>query len=88
MGAYLRLFPRGRIVTIIPIFIFPLFVEVPAVIFLGLWFLLQLFNAGAGKLSEDPASNVAFWAHIGGFVAGALLVAAFARAPPRVTVVR
>jgi Ca-activated chloride channel family protein len=47
-----------------------------------------LFNAGAGKLSEDPASNVAFWAHIGGFVAGALLVAAFARAPPRVTVVR
>ncbi|HUR28618.1 MAG TPA: rhomboid family intramembrane serine protease [Planctomycetota bacterium] len=83
MGAYLRLFPRGRIITIIPIFIFPLLVEVPALLFLGLWFLLQLFGASVGKLGGgDPAGGVAFWAHVGGFLAGAVLVPVFARRNP------
>jgi len=71
LGAYFLLFPRARVVTLLPIF---LVVEIPAVIFLGLWFLLQ-FLSGAASLGR-PASEggVAWWAHIGGFVAGVILL--------------
>ena len=70
MGAYYLLFPRSKILTLIPIIIFPWFIEIPAFIFLGVWFLLQFINAaGAGE-----ASGVAWWAHVGGFIAGILLV--------------
>lgn len=79
MGDYMRLFPRGKLIAIVPIFIFPLLFEVPAVVFLGFWFLVQILGAGVGKLSAGPDAGVAFWAHIGGFVAGAVLVPLFAR---------
>ncbi|THB76086.1 MAG: rhomboid family intramembrane serine protease [Desulfobacteraceae bacterium] len=70
MGAYFLLYPASRILTIIPIIIIPWFVEIPAFIFLGLWFLLQFFNAtGSGA-----GSGIAWWAHIGGFIAGLVLV--------------
>jgi membrane associated rhomboid family serine protease len=69
MGAYMLLYPRARVLTLIPIFIFIHFMEIPAVIFLGLWFALQLLK-GTG----DAVSNVAWWAHIGGFAAGAAFV--------------
>lgn len=68
MGAYLVLYPRARVVTAIPIFFFLYFAELPAFLFLGFWFLLQIFGTGAGA-----ASSVAWWAHIGGFIAGALV---------------
>lgn len=70
MGAYFILYPKARILTIIPIIIIPWFVEIPAFIFLGFWLFLQLFNAaGAGG-----GAGIAWWAHIGGFVAGFVLV--------------
>ncbi len=70
MGAYFLLYPKSQILTLIPIIIIPWFVEIPAFIFLGVWFLIQFLNAaGAGA-----GSGIAWWAHIGGFIAGLLLV--------------
>ena len=66
MGAYFILHPNSKILTLIPILIFPLFIEIPAFFFLGLWFFMQLFNAALG----GGASGIAWWAHIGGFVFG------------------
>ncbi len=68
LGAYFLLFPRARVLTFIPLFIFPWFIEVPALIFLGLWFLLQLAN---GLMFGGVAmEGIAWWAHIGGFLFG------------------
>jgi membrane associated rhomboid family serine protease len=71
MGAYLILFPGARILTVLPIFFFFQLIEVPAFLFLGLWFLMQVLSAGA---SSGQAGGVAWWAHVGGFVAGMLLL--------------
>ncbi len=70
MGAYILLFPRARILTLV--FIFP--IPVPAVIFLGLWYLTQ-FLAGLSTLGVKVTGGVAVWAHIGGFLLGMLLTA-------------
>jgi membrane associated rhomboid family serine protease len=71
MGAYLLLFPHARVVTIIPIFIFFQIVEVPAVIFLGIWFVIQLFSGTVSLATAGAnAGGVAWWAHIGGFMVG------------------
>ncbi|MCP4673667.1 MAG: rhomboid family intramembrane serine protease [Desulfobacula sp.] len=70
MGAYFLLYPKARILTVIPIIIIPWFVEIPAFIFLGFWFLIQFFNAAGSGAS----SGIAWWAHIGGFIAGLVLV--------------
>jgi membrane associated rhomboid family serine protease len=81
LGAYLLLYPRGRVITLIPIFILPWFVELPAFIFLGIWFLSQL---SSGLLSLGAAGNfggIAWWAHVGGFAFGLLTVYLFARRP-------
>jgi membrane associated rhomboid family serine protease len=82
MGAYLVLYPRSRIVTLLPIFFFIQLVEVPAIFFLGIWFLLQ-FVSGLGSIASatggEPAGGVAFWAHIAGFVAGVSGVLVFRR---------
>ncbi len=73
MGAYLLLFPHARVVTIIPIFIFFQLVEVPAVIFLGIWFVIQLFSGTLSLATAgSSAGGVAWWAHIGGFIVGVL----------------
>jgi membrane associated rhomboid family serine protease len=74
MGAYLLLYPRSRILTLIPIFFFFQFVEIPAFIFLGFWLFIQLFSAG---LTPRNVGGVAFWAHIGGFVAGLIFIKLF-----------
>jgi hypothetical protein len=74
MGAYLLLYPRSKILTLIFIFFFIQFVEIPAFIFLGFWFLLQLLSAG---ITPKNVGGVAFWAHIGGFVAGLVFVKIF-----------
>jgi membrane associated rhomboid family serine protease len=82
LGAYLLLFPRARVITLIPIFILPWFVEIPAYFFLGIWFLSQL---SSGLLSLGAAGNfggIAWWAHIGGFVFGLLTVFLFVRRRP------
>jgi len=73
MGAYFVLYPQSRVLTAIFLVIFFDLVEIPAVFFLGLWFLLQLVN-GLGSLGFSTAGGgTAFWAHIGGFVAGVLV---------------
>jgi membrane associated rhomboid family serine protease len=77
MGAYYVLFPRARILTFIPIFIIPWFIELPAVFFLGWWFLIQLFSGTVAQVLPTAGGGVAWWAHIGGFIAGILLVPFF-----------
>lgn len=72
LGAYLILYPRSRILTFIPLGFFMRLTSVPAIIVLGLWFILQLFS-GVLSLGGPDVGGVAFWAHIGGFVVGMLL---------------
>jgi membrane associated rhomboid family serine protease len=68
LGAYFLLFPRARVLTFIPLFIFPWFIDIPALIFLGVWFLSQLAN---GLMFGGVAmEGIAWWAHIGGFLFG------------------
>jgi len=67
MGAYFVLYPHSKILTLIPIIIIPWFVEIPAVFFLGFWFVMQVFNAA---FSSGMAGGIAWWAHVGGFVFG------------------
>jgi membrane associated rhomboid family serine protease len=82
LGAYFILFPYGRVLTFVPLFFLPWFVEIPAYIFLGIWFLTQL-SSGLLYLgaAADPGSfgGVAWWAHIGGFVFGLILARLLAR---------
>jgi len=78
MGAYLLLYPNARILTLIPIFFFFQFVELPAFVFLGFWLLLQLFSAG---LTPRNVGGIAFWAHIGGFIAGLIFIKIFDAIP-------
>jgi hypothetical protein len=73
MGAYFILHPRARILTLIPIIIIPYFVEIPAFLFLGFWFVLQFYNVA---ISQGNFSGIAWWAHIGGFVFGMILLKA------------
>ena len=77
MGAYFVLYPHSRVLMWVPIFF--LF-EVPAVFFLGFWFLTQLLSGvSSGLASSGQVGGVAFWAHVAGFAAGAVLVKVFAR---------
>jgi len=82
MGAYFVLYPHSRIVTLLPIFIFIQIIEVPAIVFLGVWFVMQLLS-GVGSIAMatggEPAGGIAFWAHIAGFAAGILGVFVFRR---------
>lgn len=88
LGAYLLLYPLARIITLVPIplfFFFPI-LEIPAIFYLVFWFLSQLFNgAFALTVRTYQGGGVAWWAHIGGFVTGVMLVHLFAkhRSPPR-----
>jgi rhomboid family protein len=75
LGAYLIMFPTARVLTLVFIVFFFRVVPIPAVIVLGFWFLLQLLSAGP----VAPGGGVAVFAHIGGFVAGVVLIAGFRR---------
>jgi rhomboid family protein len=83
LGAYLLFFPTARLIVLIPILFFPFFFELPAVIFLVLWFFIQLFSGTAMLASPQQVGGIAFWAHIGGFMAGVLLCRFFVRRPVR-----
>jgi membrane associated rhomboid family serine protease len=76
LGAYLILFPKAKVTTLIPIFIFFTIREIPAVIVLGIWFLFQLLVGvqSLGLPGADTGGGVAYFAHIGGFAAGMVLV--------------
>ena len=81
MGAYFRFYPQARVETVIPPFIFGPYFVLPAVLFLGWWFLLQFFN-GALSLGAGAKGfgGIAWWAHVGGFAFG-VAVCLFARRP-------
>ena len=84
MGAYFRFFPHARVTMLIPPFFLGPYFVVPAVVFLGFWFILQFFN-GSLSLLADPskAGGVAWWAHVGGFLFGALAAKWFVARPRR-----
>ena len=83
MGAYFVLYPRSRVLTLIPLVIFWEVIEVPAPLLLGFWFLMQLFSAGAiAVTSSTGGGGVAFMAHVAGFLCGAGAIFVF-RQPER-----
>jgi len=77
LAAYLVFFPRARVVTLVPLFILPWFINIPALVFIVIWFLLQFFS-GVAALGAATSGGVAYWAHVGGFICGLLLVWFFA----------
>jgi membrane associated rhomboid family serine protease len=81
LGAYFVVDPRATIRVLLPIWIIPFFFNVPAVVFLGLWF-LQNALSGTVSLAAAASGGVAWWAHVGGFIAGALLVRSLGLPPP------
>jgi len=82
MGAYFVLYPKSRIVTLVTLFFFWQVIEVPAIFFLGIWFVMQ-FLSGVGSIVSSvqggSTGGIAFWAHIAGFVAGISAVVLFRR---------
>ena len=78
MGAYFLLFPKAKILTLIPVIIIPFFIEIPAYFFLGMWFVLQFINAAG---SHGASGGIAWWAHIGGFVFGMVMIRVLAKMP-------
>ncbi|MCL5034812.1 MAG: rhomboid family intramembrane serine protease [Bacteroidetes bacterium] len=78
LGAYLVLFPRAKIVTLIPIFFIFDIIDISAVLFIGFWFLMQFFS-GIQSAGLDTSGGIAWWAHVGGFLAGILMVPLFKR---------
>jgi len=82
LAAYFFLYPLERVVVWIPILFLPIVIHVPAVAFLGLWIGFQLYNATTAMLFGGVAVDVAWWAHLGGFIAGSLLYRLFLRKEP------
>jgi|SRR5581483_1556194 len=82
MGAYFVLYPRGRVLTLVPLIIFFTFWWLPAWIFLGYWFLIQFLSGAATSIAytTQTGGGIAFWAHVGGFAAGILMIKIL---PPR-----
>src|SRR5215213_4158439 len=75
MGAYFVLYPHSRVLTLVPIFFFIEIIELPAILLLGFWFVMQLFSAGAVAVTTSTGGGgVAFMAHVAGFVMGVLAV--------------
>jgi len=74
LGCYMGLFPLARIIVVVPILFLPFFFEVPAFVFIGLWFFIQVFQGTAELLTASSGAGVAWWAHIGGFIAGLILI--------------
>ncbi len=73
MGAFIVLFPKARVTTLIPALLLFFTVRIPAYLMLGYWFFLQFFS-GVASLGMTDQGGVAWWAHVGGFILGALLV--------------
>ena len=85
MGAYFVLYPRSRVLTLVPLILWWEVFELPAIVLLGFWFLFQLFNAGeiAVTAGAHAGGGVAFMAHVAGFVFGGVVVLALRQKPAR-----
>ncbi|HEY8220248.1 MAG TPA: rhomboid family intramembrane serine protease, partial [Methylobacter sp.] len=79
LAAYFFLYPLERVVVWVPVFFLPLVIHVPAIAFLGLWVLIQLHSATTAMIFGGVAVDVAWWAHLGGFIAGSALYRLFLR---------
>lgn len=77
LGAYIFLYPQARVATLVAFFLFITVMDVPAIIFIGFWFVSQLFS-GLASIGVD-SGGVAWWAHVGGFLFGLVMVSLFAR---------
>ena len=73
MAAYMFMFPKSNILSFIPIIIIPFFIPIPSVIYIGLWFIGQLLSGASSLMLSSSATGIAIWAHIGGFLGGALV---------------
>jgi membrane associated rhomboid family serine protease len=69
----MRLFPLARVVVVVPIIFIPLFFEIHAFVFVGFWFLVQVLQGTASLALPAAGESVAWWAHVGGFLAGFVL---------------
>src|SRR6266568_80409 len=85
MGAYFVLYPRARVLTLVPLIVFFTFWWLPAWIVLGYWFLIQFLSGAATSIAytSQTGGGIAFWAHVGGFVAGIVLIKLFPERPRR-----
>lgn len=79
IGCFVRLFPLANLIVVIPILFFPFFFEVPALLFAGIWFLMQIVSGMIELLHPSIGGGIAWWAHVGGFIAGVLLTPLLAR---------
>jgi membrane associated rhomboid family serine protease len=79
MGAYLVLFPRARVIVLLPILFFPFFFELPAMFYLGFWALTQVFSGTLSLATPGGLGGIAWWAHVGGFGTGIALQFFFVR---------
>lgn len=77
MGAYFLLYPRAQVVVLFPILFYPLFFQAPAILYLGFWFFSQFLTGVLSLAESNQVGGIAWWAHVGGFVAGAILHKAF-----------
>jgi membrane associated rhomboid family serine protease len=73
LGAYFFLYPYAKVVIWFPLFLLPIFFELPAIAFLGFWVIIQLQKATTSMMFDNVTADVAWWAHLGGFIAGAIL---------------
>lgn len=78
LGAYMISYPRARVLVLLPLLFIWQFIELPAYIVLGFWFFIQFFN-GTAAIANTQDGGVAWWAHIGGFVIGIILIKLFPR---------
>jgi membrane associated rhomboid family serine protease len=85
MGAYLVLYPSARVLTLVPLFVFFTFINLPAWLVLGYWFVVQFLSGAATAIaySSQTTGGVAFWAHIGGFLVGIAMIKLFPTRPRR-----
>lgn len=70
MGAYFIMFPHSRIITMVPLFFIPYFIEIPAFVYLWVWFMTQVFSGTFSLTVPEAVGGIAWWAHIGGFAFG------------------
>ena len=84
LAAYLLLYPMAGVIVVVPFFFWPLFFELPALMYVGIWFFMQFFSGVLSLASPQAVGSVAWWAHVGGFLAGLILCPFFVmRRKPR-----